>query len=89
VSNFINVVVRERVEGAPGLVEEEEFNIHINTDQITLFNKGEDKKVTFVRLVCGVTLCVLVPHDKFVKKLQDVGAKFEMPTVMGGKKRKK
>ena len=87
--NFINVIVRERVEGAPGLVEEVEFNIHINTDQITLFNKGEDKEVTFVRLVCGVTLCVLVPYNKFVKKLQDIGAKFEIPIMMGRKKRKK
>jgi len=73
-SNFINLVVREKVEGTPGVIDDEEFNIHINANQVTLFNKGEDPKVTFVRLVCGATLCVLMPHDKFVKKLKEAGA---------------
>ena len=70
-SKFMPVVVRERVEGAPGVVEEQEFEIYINKDQITLFNVGEDPKVTFVRLVCGATLCVLIPYNKFTKMIVD------------------
>ncbi len=88
-ANFINVVVRERVEGAPGIVEEEEFHININTDKISLFNKGENKKITFVRMACGVTLCVLMSHDKFVKKLQSLGNKFDTPLAASKKKGKK
>lgn len=65
--------MRQAVEGNPGFMEEEEFDIQINTDKITLFNKSEeDDSVTFVRLVCGVTLCLVIPYNEFVKKLQDI-----------------
>ena len=85
---FIPVVVRERVEGAPGIVEEQEFEIVINLEQMTLFNKGEDPKVTFVRLVCGATLCVLIPYEKFIKKVADEGLSIEVPKKKPARSRK-
>lgn len=71
-SNFIELIIRERIEGAPGFVQAQELPVTINADQITLFNKGEDPTVTFVRLSCGATLCVVMPFNKF---MQTVGVK--------------
>ncbi|MFA5023353.1 MAG: hypothetical protein WC523_00150 [Patescibacteria group bacterium] len=66
-SRFIQVTIRERIEGTPGFVEPKEFDITINTDQITLFNAGEDGDVTFVRLSCGMTICVAMKEHKFAQ----------------------
>jgi hypothetical protein len=70
-SKFIDVKVRERNDGEPGFMEQQEFVVTINKEQITLFNAGEDPTVTFVRLSCGATLCVVSPREKFVKLLKD------------------
>lgn len=68
-SKFIDLTIRERVEGAPGFMQSQEFSVTVNADQITLFNKGEDPGVTFVRLSCGATLCVVMPLNKFMNKM--------------------
>lgn len=77
--NFIKVKVKQQVEGKPGFVEEEIIEVQINTENITLFNQGEeDPSVTFVRLTCGATLCVDMKYDKFISLLNKkpaVGAK--------------
>lgn len=72
-SKFIDVLIRERVEGTPGFVEALDLPVTINTDQITLFNIGEDPEITFVRLTCGATLCVVMPFEKFVGKIRKTG----------------
>jgi len=69
VSKFIEVIVRERIEGAPGFIEPEEFKININIDQITIFNRGGEKDSTFVRLSCGAALNVVMSYDKFCKRI--------------------
>ena len=66
---FIDIAIRERLDGAPGFLEAQEFNVSINKDHITLYNKGEEDGITFVRLTCGATLCVLMPVSKFVQLL--------------------
>lgn len=66
-NNFVNVKIRERLEGAPGFMEFQEIEVTINADKITLFNKGEDPRITFVRLECGATLCVAMPYKEFTK----------------------
>ncbi len=69
--SFLKVIVKQQSDGKPGFMEDEEFEIQINVEKITLFNKSEDDDdVTFVRLACGATLCVATPYNKFVKKLQ-------------------
>ena len=73
-SKFIEVKIRERVEGTPGFAKPHEFNVRINTDQITLFNKGEGSNdITFVRLSCGITVCVCMSEPKFAKLLEKNG----------------
>ena len=75
-SNFIDVTILERMDGTPGLVAEEEFNIHMNLDNITLYNKSPEMPgVTFVRLTCGASLCVLLEFKEFIKILKESGAK--------------
>lgn len=69
--NFISIKIRERQDGVPGFVKAREFPVTINTDQVTLYNKGdEDPTITFVRLSCGVTLCVCLSEPKFTKLLK-------------------
>ena len=68
--SFIKVTVKQQAEGTPGFVEEETFEIQINTDQITLFNKSlDDPSITFVRLTCGATLVLDMKYTEFVKLL--------------------
>ena len=75
-SNFINVPIKERIEGVPGVVAEEEFNIYIDSDKITVFNGAkENANITIVRMVCGAVLCVMMSLDKFKRKLMDTGSK--------------
>lgn len=69
--SFLKVNVKQQSDGKPGFMEDEEFEIQINVEKITLFNKSEeDDDITFVRLACGATLCVITPYNAFVKKLQ-------------------
>lgn len=69
--SFLKVTVRQQSEGKPGFMDDEEFEIQISVNNITLFNKSEDDDgITFVRLSCGATLCVSTPYAEFVKKLQ-------------------
>lgn len=89
-SKFINVVVRERMEGTPGFVEEQEFDIYINPDNITLFNQGEDPDVVFVRMVCGATLCVVMTQKEFVSEMVRAGCQFidKLPSKRSTTKKK-
>ena len=66
---FIDLVIRERIEGAPGFMQALDLPVTINTEQITLFNKGEDPELTFVRMACGATLCVVMPVIRFMEKM--------------------
>jgi hypothetical protein len=69
--SFLKLKVRQQADGKPGFIDDDEFEIQVNVEKITLFNKSEDDKdITFVRLACGATLCVAVPYNTFVKKLQ-------------------
>lgn len=71
-TKFVEVTVRQAAEGQPGFIEDDEFYVKISPEQITLFNSGLDNKgeeVTFVRLSCGATLCVVCQYDKFEKLL--------------------
>ena len=69
--SFLKVSVKQQNDGQPGFIEEEEFEIQVNTDQITLFNRSDDSKdITFIRLSCGATLCVSMSYPKFVVALQ-------------------
>ena len=69
--SFLKVNVRQQSEGKPGFMEDEEFEVQIGADKVTLFNKSEDDdSITFVRLTCGATLCVSLPYPDFIKKLQ-------------------
>lgn len=68
--SFLKVIIKQQGEGKPGFLEEDEFEVQIGADKITLFNKSdEDPNVVFVRLTCGATLCVSMKYDAFVKKL--------------------
>lgn len=68
---FMKVTIRQQSEGTPGFVEADDFEIQINAKQITLFNRSEeDDDITFVRLACGATICVVMTYNAFVKKLQ-------------------
>ena len=70
---FINVLVRQAVESAPGFVDEEEFVVNIAVDKISVFNQGEDddgNEVVFVRLVDGSSLCVVCDLKEFVTLLE-------------------
>jgi|GEM_PF-6785342 len=67
--SFMKVDIRQQVEGNPGFIKET-MEVQINTQTITLFNSGEAKDETFVRLTCGTTLCVAMPYSSFVKKMQ-------------------
>jgi hypothetical protein len=70
-SRFIKVIMRDRVEGAPGFVGPQEIEVVINLDQVTLFNSGEeDEDITFVRLSCGATLCIVMPYKDFYKEVR-------------------
>lgn len=72
-SKFIEVTIRERQDGTPGFMKEREFKVKINPDEITLFNKGDsDPNVTFVRLACGITVCVIMAEDKFSKLMDKI-----------------
>lgn len=80
--NFLKVMVKQQSDGTPGFVEDEEFEIQVNIEKITLFNKSEDDDdVTFVRLACGATLCVATPYGAFVKKLQAALKSGKLPKV--------
>ena len=72
-NKFIKVKIREKVEGQPGFAKPNEFEVRINPGQITLFNKGEDNgDITFVRLSCGITLCVMMKEEKFAKLMDSI-----------------
>lgn len=69
---FIKVKVRQASEGQPGFVAGDEFDVKIAPSHVTLFNPGVDasgKNITFVRLSCGATLCVVKPFNEFDKLL--------------------
>lgn len=68
-SKFIDLTIRERIEGAPGFMQALDLPVTINTEQITLFNKGEDPELTFVRMSCGATLCVVMPVHELMEKM--------------------
>jgi len=69
----MKVNVRQQTEGTPGFVEDEIFEVRINTDLITLFNKSEDNpNITFVRLTCGATLIVDMKPAAFINKLKKI-----------------
>jgi len=71
VNKYVKVRIRERIEGQPGFAKPHEFDVHINPDQVTLLNRGEENNdITFVRLSCGVTLCVIMKEDKLIKLLE-------------------
>lgn len=68
--SFFKVKVRQQADGKPGFIEDDEFEVNINSTQVTLYNKSEEEENTiFVRLTCGATLCVSTPYATFVKKL--------------------
>jgi len=72
---FMKVKVKQQEEGKPGFMEEEEFEIQINTTQITLFNESQDDpEITFIRLTCGATLVASVKYTKFVAQLNSLKA---------------
>ena len=74
--NFIDVSIKERVDGAPGVIADEEFDIIMDVDKVTLFNSSnETPNITFVRLVCGATLCVNLSPENFKKRLIEAGSK--------------
>ena len=95
--SFINVSILERIEGTPGVVEDQQHSIIINTDNIILFNGGKaktkSKNLTFVRITCGTTITVAMPYDKFVNKLLSAGVDVEeveeVEKVATKKKKKK
>lgn len=68
---FMKVNVRQEVDGKPGFAADE-FEVQIQTEQITVFNRGYEEKeqdIVFVRLSCGATICVVSAYNDFVKKL--------------------
>lgn len=70
--SFISVVVRQAVDGAPGFIEDDEFEVSVAVDKISLFNQGVDDRgddVTFVRMICGATLCVVENYRDFAKMI--------------------
>ena len=69
-SRFATIKIQERTEGEPGFIEAHEFEVTINLDQVVLFNPGEDKNVTFVRMSCGATFCVCMSLKKFKHLLE-------------------
>lgn len=69
-SKFIEVFIREHVEGTPGFMDKRDFLVNINVDHVTLFNKGEDSEVTFVRLACGATICVVASPEEFAQLIE-------------------
>ena len=74
--NFMKVKVRQETEGKPGFMAEELFDVNINVDQITLFNKSEDdNNITFVRLNCGATLILAMKYAEFVTRLKKLTGK--------------
>ena len=68
--SFLKVKIRQQTDGTPGFVVEDDFEVQIGADKITLFNQSEDDHgMVFVRLTCGATLCVVMKYDTFIKKL--------------------
>ena len=68
---FIKVKIREREEGQPGFAKYKEMYININPAYVTLFNKGaENEDITFVRMACGITICVVMSKKKFAQLLE-------------------
>lgn len=68
--SFLKVSIRQQSDGTPGFIKEDDFEVQISADKITLFNKSEDDPdVVFVRLTCGATLCVVEAYNKFVGRL--------------------
>lgn len=74
-SNFIEVPIKERAEGTPGIIPEEEFIIHLNTNQITVITPTEDPKETYVRLSCGATVCISMSYEMLIGTLVEAGDK--------------
>lgn len=70
---FIKLTVRQQAEGTPGFMEDELFEVQVNTNSITLFNKSVDEPdITFIRLSCGATLIVDMKYSDFVKLMAKV-----------------
>lgn len=68
--SFLKVSIRQQADGKPGFIEEDDFEVQIAAEKITLFNKSEDDPdIVFVRLTCGATLCVVETYNKFVLRL--------------------
>lgn len=68
--SFMKVMVKQQPDGKPGFMDDEEFEVQIGADKITLFNKSdEDPNIVFVRLACGATLCVSMKYTTFINKL--------------------
>jgi len=68
--SFLKVKMRQQSEGKPGFIEEEDFEVQIGADKITLFNKSEDDpNIVLVRLSCGATICVVMKYNAFINKL--------------------
>ena len=69
--SFLKVMIKQQSEGKPGFIDEDEFEVQIGADKITLFNKSDEEPgVVFVRLTCGATLCVVMKYATFVTKLK-------------------
>lgn len=70
---FFKLTVRQQVEGTPGFVDDEIFEVQVNSEHITLFNKSvDDPEITFVRLSCGATLMADMKYNDFVKLMSKV-----------------
>jgi hypothetical protein len=70
---FIKLNILQHEDGTPGFIEDSMREVHVNVDNITLFNKSDsDENIIFVRLSCGGTLAVVAKHSEFVKVLNKV-----------------
>ena len=66
----MKVKIKQQPDGKPGFIGEDDFEVQIGADKITLFNKSEDDpNIVFVRLMCGATLCISMNYGTFVNKL--------------------
>ena len=72
-ANFMEVVVREHIEGSPGVVEEQEFPLQINPEHIAIFQRTEETDLTMVVFDCGISLMVVDTYDGFVGRLEGLG----------------
>lgn len=70
---FIKLNIIQHEDGTPGFIEDNMREVHVNANNITLFNKSDsDENITFVRLSCGATLAVFIKHSEFVKALSKI-----------------